>query len=95
MAQPVDLSGLVDSLRDLSRTWARSSKEVLPPAFATPEPAAWLSYEQTFKVLVATNRWVGTPPNPIAPEKDLRARQLLFAALKGEAAQLVAHNLKT
>ena len=96
MAQPVDLSGLVDSLRDLSRTWARSSKEVLPPAFATPEPAAWLSYEQTFKVMADANGWMPRRDaqgvlQPVSSDKDLRARQLLFAAMKGEASLAVAH----
>ena len=96
MAQPVDLSGLVDSLNNLSRSWARSSKEVLPPAFTTPEPTAWLSYEQTFKVMADANGWMPRRDaqgvmQPVSSDKDLRAHQLLFAAMKGEASLAVAH----
>ena len=89
---PVDLSAVVSALDKLLNS---SARECMPPAYTTPDPGTWLTYEKSFRLMADTSGWlprtVGNVKTAAPSDKDLRGRQLLLAAMKGDAGQAVAH----
>ena len=78
-----ELSLLVQALR-----LSNGPRETAVPTFNRSDAAAWVAYESKFLATAVANGWLG---DNVSTQTDARARALLFAALSGEAAALVAH----